>query len=103
PIYDPTAGTVRLKGRALASYPRLGDDGLCPQIQMGFQDPYSSLNPRKTVGAALTEVLLFHRVCGAAGAPAEVARLLREVGLPESVAGRLAGPPRGAAQRAGPH
>jgi len=88
-IYEPTAGAVRLKGRALASYPRLGADGLCRQIQMVFQDPYSSLNPRKTVGAALTEVLLFHRVCDAAGASAEVARLLREVGLPESVAGRL--------------
>jgi oligopeptide/dipeptide ABC transporter ATP-binding protein len=88
-IYEPTAGTIQLKGRALASYPRLGDDGLCRQIQMVFQDPYSSLNPRKTVGAALTEVLLFHRICAAAEAPAEVARLLREVGLPESVAGRL--------------
>ncbi len=88
-VYEPTAGNIRLKGRALASYPRLGDDGLCRQIQMVFQDPYSSLNPRKTVGAALTEVLLFHRLCDGAGAPAEVARLLREVGLPESVAGRL--------------
>jgi oligopeptide/dipeptide ABC transporter ATP-binding protein len=88
-IYEPTAGSIRLKGRALASYPRLGDDGLCRQIQMVFQDPYSSLNPRKTVGAALTEVLLFHRLSDAAGAPVEVARLLREVGLPESVAARL--------------
>ena len=88
-IYEPTAGTVQLKGRALASYPRLGDAGLCRQIQMVFQDPYSSLNPRKTVGAALTEVLLFHHICAPAEAPAEVARLLREVGLPESVAGRL--------------
>jgi oligopeptide/dipeptide ABC transporter ATP-binding protein len=88
-IYEPTAGTIQLKGRALASYPRLGDEGLCRQIQMVFQDPYSSLNPRKTVGAALTEVLLFHRICAAVEAPAEVARLLRDVGLPESVAGRL--------------
>ena len=88
-IYDPTAGNIRLKGRALASYPRLGDDGLCRQIQMVFQDPYSSLNPRKTVGSALTEVLLFHRLCDAAGALAEVARLLSEVGLPDSVAGQL--------------
>jgi oligopeptide/dipeptide ABC transporter ATP-binding protein len=88
-IYEPTAGTIHLKARALADYPRLGDDGLCRQIQMVFQDPYSSLNPRKTVGAALTEVLLFHRICAPAEAPAEVARLLRDVGLPESVAGRL--------------
>ena len=88
-IYEPTAGTIRLRGRAIAGYPRLGEDGLCRQIQMVFQDPYSSLNPRKTVAAALSEVLLFHRICTAAAVPAEVARLLREVGLPESVAGRL--------------
>ena len=54
-----------------------------------FQDPYSSLNPRKTVAAALMEVLLFHGICTPAAAPAEVARLLREVGLPESVADHL--------------
>jgi oligopeptide/dipeptide ABC transporter ATP-binding protein len=88
-IYEPTGGEIKLKGRALADYPRLGDDGLCRQIQMVFQDPYSSLNPRKTVGAALTEVLLFHRLCAAADAPSEVVRLLREVGLADSVAGRL--------------
>jgi oligopeptide transport system ATP-binding protein len=88
-IHEPTAGRIRLRSRDLASYPRLGDDGLCRQVQMVFQDPYSSLNPRKTVAAALTEVLLFHEVCDRAGAAAEVARLLREVGLPESVADRL--------------
>jgi oligopeptide/dipeptide ABC transporter ATP-binding protein len=88
-IYEPTAGSIRLKGRALTSYPRLGEHGLCRQIQMVFQDPYSSLNPRKTVGATITEVLLFHGLCTPAAAPAEVARLLREVGLPESVADRL--------------
>jgi len=88
-IYEPSAGTVRLKGRALASYSRLGEGGLCRQIQMVFQDPYSSLNPRKTVGATITEVLLFHGICTPAAAAIEVARLLREVGLPESVAHHL--------------
>jgi oligopeptide transport system ATP-binding protein len=88
-IYQPTAGRLSLHGRDLASYPTLGDDGICRQIQMVFQDPYSSLNPRKTVGAALTEVLLFHKICAASEAKDEVAQLLREVGLPESVAGRL--------------
>jgi len=88
-IYAPTAGTIRLRGHDLATYPSLGEGGLCRQVQMVFQDPYSSLNPRKTVGSALREVLLFHRVCDAAAVKAEVARLLREVGLPESVAERL--------------
>ena len=57
---------------------------------MVFQDPYSSLNPRKTVAAALGEVLRFHRhLRRTREIPAEIARLLREVGLPESTAGRL--------------
>ncbi len=88
-IYEPTAGDIRLRGRQLASYPRLGENGLCRQIQMVFQDPYSSLNPRKSVSAALSEVLLFHGICAPAAAPKEVASLLREVGLPQSVADRL--------------
>src|SRR6185312_135795 len=90
-IHEPTAGSIRLRNRDLATYQRLGNDGLCRQVQMVFQDPYSSLNPRKTVAAALTEVLLFHEVCDRAGAAAEVSRLLREVGLPASVADRLPG------------
>jgi oligopeptide/dipeptide ABC transporter ATP-binding protein len=88
-IYEPTAGDIRLRGRQLASYPRLGESGLCRQIQMVFQDPYSSLNPRKSVSATLSEVLLFHGICAPAAAPEEVASLLREVGLPQSVADRL--------------
>src|SRR5262249_29699177 len=88
-IYEPSAGTVRLKGRALASYPRLGEGGLCRQIQMVFQDPYSSLNPRRTGGARTPGVVRFNGICPRAGGPAEVARLLREVGLPESVAHHL--------------
>jgi oligopeptide/dipeptide ABC transporter ATP-binding protein len=88
-IYAPTAGRIRLRGRDLGTYPSLGEGGLCRQVQMVFQDPYSSLNPRKTVGSALREVLLFHQVCDPAAVKAEVARLLHEVGLPESVAERL--------------
>jgi len=88
-IYEPTAGTIRLKGRDLAGYPRLGADGLCRQIQMVFQDPYSSLNPRKTVAAALAEVLRFHKLCAEAEVAAEIARLLREVGLSDGIADRL--------------
>ncbi len=88
-IYEPSGGQIQLNGQALSGYPRLGDGGLCRRIQMVFQDPYSSLNPRKTVAAALGEVLRFHRLCSEREIPAEIARLLREVGLPESTAGRL--------------
>ena len=88
-VYEPTAGTIRLNGRPLAGYPRLGEDGLCRNIQMVFQDPYSSLNPRKTVAAALAEVLRFHRLCAEAEVAAEIARLLHQVGLSDGMADRL--------------
>ncbi len=88
-IYKPTAGRIRLHGRDLGSYPVRGEDGLCRHVQMVFQDPYSSLNPRKTVGAALSEVLLFHGLCRRETAPAEVARHLAAVGLPSSTSERL--------------
>lgn len=88
-IHEPTTGAIRLGGRPLAGYPVLGDDGLCRRIQMVFQDPYSSLNPRKSVGATLAEVLQFHRLCAPADLPTELARLLREVGLSENLADRL--------------
>ena len=61
---------------------------------MVFQDPYSSLNPRKTVAQALGEVLRFHRVCRTPN-PTEIAALLRLSGpagkhrrpLPRSLSG----------------
>jgi oligopeptide/dipeptide ABC transporter ATP-binding protein len=88
-IYRPTAGSIRLQGRPLEGYPALGDGGLCRRVQMVFQDPYSSLNPRKTVGAALAEVIRFHGLCEDAAVPGEIERLLAEVGLSENMQERL--------------
>ena len=50
-------------------------------IQLVPQDPYSSLNPRMTVGEALSEPLRIHRLCAAADRPARVRELLELVGL----------------------
>ncbi len=50
-------------------------------LQMVFQDPYASLNPRMTVLAALIEPLLVHGLCPPAEAPGQAAELLRRVGL----------------------
>ena len=55
-LYDPTGGTVRLHGQDIFS---LSEKEMLPvrrQIQMIFQDPYSSLNPRMTVGDTITEL-----------------------------------------------
>jgi oligopeptide/dipeptide ABC transporter ATP-binding protein len=83
----PTAGTVTLHGRPLADYPRAE---LARRLQLVSQDPFSSLNPRRTAGSAITEVLLVHRrVPGRKQATARVAELLDMVALGERFAGRL--------------
>ena len=54
-------------------------------VQMIFQDAVGSLNPRKTIGDALTEVLTVHNLCPKSERPTRVATLLDEVGLPADV------------------
>src|SRR5690348_6767512 len=58
------------------------------RIQVVFQDPYSSLNPRLTVGSALGEVLLVHRLIPRDQIARRVATLLDQVGMPARAAGR---------------
>ncbi len=54
-------------------------------VQMIFQDAVGSLNPRKTIGDAMTEVLTVHNLCPKAECPQRIASLLDEVGLPKDV------------------
>ena len=76
----PREGTLRLDGQALDW--RLHDtQALRRRIQVVFQDPYSSLNPRMTVLELLTEAALQHGLIRKAQCPAEATRLLEEVGL----------------------
>ena len=84
-LEDPTSGTVELGGVELTALHgrRLREQRR--RIQMLFQDPYSSLNPRHTVGRTLAEVLTVHRL---PGGPARVAALLDMVGLDAGLAGR---------------
>ncbi len=80
-LLTPGAGSVRLEGEELT--------GLSPQrlrqrrrdMQIIFQDPYGSLNPRMTVGALLRETLGLHQVVPKAGIAGEIDRLLELVGL----------------------
>jgi ABC-type oligopeptide transport system ATPase subunit len=81
-LLDPTAGEVRFAGRDITA---LRGGALKPvrrELQMVFQDPYSSLNPRRTVGAIVAEPLLVHRVHpGRADRRRAVGELLEMVGL----------------------
>ncbi len=83
----PTAGSVLLGGRPVTSYRR---PERARHLQLVWQDPFSSLNPRLTVAGALTEVLLVHRrVSGKKEAAARVAELLDMVSLGPQFAARL--------------
>ncbi|MFV2065044.1 MAG: ABC transporter ATP-binding protein, partial [Chloroflexota bacterium] len=89
-LEEPTSGRVVLDGVDLGA---IGDKELRRQrrkIQLVFQDPYASLNPRQTAGNTLDEVLKVHRLYGDADGRADrVAALLDMVGLRRSFAQRL--------------
>jgi peptide/nickel transport system ATP-binding protein len=77
-LEEPTAGSIRLNGRELVGLREEDLRPIRPQIQMVFQDPYSSLNPRLSVSEIVGEPLLVHKI---AGRPERVRALLQSVGL----------------------
>ncbi|MFJ9692417.1 ABC transporter ATP-binding protein [Kitasatospora sp. NPDC101183] len=80
-VHAPSAGSIRFRGGELGRTPRR-------EIQMVFQDPYSSLNPRMTVGQIIAEPLLNHGLGDRAQRAARVGELLRQVGLDPATASR---------------
>jgi oligopeptide transport system ATP-binding protein len=80
-LVPTTGGTVVLNGRNLATSSARELLAARRDLQMVFQDPYASLNPRMTVFATLAEPLAVHHVCPTAEIPARVAELMRLVGL----------------------
>jgi len=78
----PTSGSVMLKGRELTGLDHRQLQPLRTQMQIVFQNPYSSLNPRMTIGRILTEPMLVHRIAGNRKEAEELAvELLKRVGL----------------------
>jgi peptide/nickel transport system ATP-binding protein/oligopeptide transport system ATP-binding protein len=61
-LLEPTAGSITWEGRDIAGLSRRELKPLRREMQMIFQDPYSSLNPRKTVGAIIGEPFIIHGV-----------------------------------------
>src|SRR5690606_28634865 len=59
-LIEPTSGSVKFEDRELVGLPRRQLRPLRRQMQIVFQDPYSSLNPRMTIGSTLTEALTTH-------------------------------------------
>jgi oligopeptide/dipeptide ABC transporter ATP-binding protein len=88
-LLDPTAGTLKFADRDIT---RLDQKALRPirrEMQMIFQDPYASLNPRMTVGTALSEPIEIHALAKSPRAAQErVAELLNKVGLSPDAIGK---------------
>ncbi len=80
-LIPPTSGTVILGGRNLTEGTTGQIQTARRDLQMVFQDPFASLNPRMTVFDTLAEPLRVHAVVPEAGVPARVAQLLAQVGL----------------------
>ncbi len=80
-LVPPTAGTVVFEGQNLAELDAAALRRARLGLQMVFQDPYASLNPRMTVFDALAEPLRVHKIVPRAEVPARVTALMERVGL----------------------
>jgi peptide/nickel transport system ATP-binding protein len=80
-LLDPTGGKIEFEGRDITHLSRKEMVPLRREMQMIFQDPYSSLNPRHTVGAIISAPFKVQGVKPARGVQAEVQDLMARVGL----------------------
>ena len=87
-LVEPDAGSITFDGVDVAGLSRSELQSVRRRMQMVFQDPYSSLNPRMKVGTAIAEPALVHSVIERAAAARHVEELLDLVGLPVSTAER---------------
>jgi peptide/nickel transport system ATP-binding protein len=78
---DPTTGEIQFEGRDIAHLGKSDMVDVRKRMQVIFQDPYSSLNPRMTVGQIIAEPMVVHGITPKQEAPARVAELLQLVGL----------------------
>jgi oligopeptide/dipeptide ABC transporter ATP-binding protein len=87
-LIEPTSGSIRFEGREITSLTPRQFKPLRRRMQIIFQDPYGSLNPRLTVAAALREVVRFHGVVPKSDVNDHVAALIAQVGLRAETAAR---------------
>ncbi|EJY1761440.1 TPA: ATP-binding cassette domain-containing protein [Klebsiella oxytoca] len=80
-LYEKTAGSVKFRGQELAELSPQAMRALRPKIQLVFQDPYSSLNPRIRIGVAIGEAMLEHKLCRRAELYDKTLEVMRICGL----------------------
>ena len=87
-LVEPTRGRIRFRGEEITTRARGDIAELRRHMQMVFQDPFASLNPRKTAGWLIGEPLHIHGIASGAEAAERVAELLMRVGLEPEHASR---------------
>jgi oligopeptide/dipeptide ABC transporter ATP-binding protein len=88
-LIEPTSGEITFDNQHLLALGRSEMRAMRRRMQIVFQDPYASLNPRMKVGDIIAEPLIIHSVCSSKGERLErVAELLRVVGLDADYASR---------------
>ena len=80
-LLDPTEGSIRFKGVDITRYSRAQLREIRREMQVVFQDPYASLNPRMTVSEIVAEPLRVHGLYKERGGKKRIAELLETVGL----------------------
>ena len=88
-LAPPTSGQVLFEGRDVAALPQGELRQMRQRMQMIFQDPYASLDPRQKAGSAIAEPLIVHGVCSRPEALERARNLLPRVGLSRDMADRL--------------
>jgi oligopeptide transport system ATP-binding protein len=89
-LLEPSAGSIYFEGREITHLPNEPMRRLRREMQMIFQDPCSSLNPRRKVGPTIEEGMLVHGIGDRAKRKDRVAELLEVVGLRPDAAGKYA-------------
>ena len=88
-LYEPTEGRILFRGQDITHLPRAHLKDVRRHMQMIFQDPFASLNPRMTVGDIISEPLDVHKIGTPAERTKQVAELLDLVNLPKNCTGRF--------------
>ena len=87
-LTPPSSGRIELEGNDILAFKGERLKSYRREVQVVFQDPYASLNPRHTVMELLTEGMLAHRLTNAERRRADAMRLLADVGLPSEAIDR---------------
>lgn len=87
-LETPTEGKIFYKGNDLSRLNKKDMQKIRTQLQMVFQDPYSSLNPRKHIFEILSQPMLYHKISTKETVEKDILKILDMVGLPRNVLGR---------------